>query len=93
MERWRRAWREGGMEGLRSVGPANSPTITDAQFAVLEEELGRGPAARGFDDERWTLVRVQVVIRRCLRVSLSVATVWRPLKRHGWSYPHRALGG
>ncbi|MEV8312123.1 helix-turn-helix domain-containing protein, partial [Streptomyces flavidovirens] len=42
VERWRRAWREGGMEGLRSAGPANSPTITDAQFAVLEEELGKG---------------------------------------------------
>ncbi|MFC9286755.1 winged helix-turn-helix domain-containing protein [Streptomyces sp. NPDC057052] len=24
------------------------------------------------------------VIRRCLRLSLSVATVWRLLKRHGW---------
>nr|WSS66286.1 winged helix-turn-helix domain-containing protein [Streptomyces sp. NBC_01177] len=86
VERWRRAWREGGMEGLRSAGPANSPTITDAQFAVLEVQLGKGPSAHGFEDERWTLVRVQVVIRRRLRVSLSVATVWRLLKRHGWSW-------
>lgn len=84
VERWRRAWREGGMEGLRSAGPANSPAITDAQFTVLEE--GKGPAAHGFDDERWTLARVQVVIRRRLRVTLSVATVWRLLKRHGWSW-------
>ncbi|MGA5711290.1 helix-turn-helix domain-containing protein, partial [Streptomyces cellulosae] len=30
VERWRRAWREGGMEALRSAGPANSPTVTDA---------------------------------------------------------------
>jgi transposase len=43
VERWRRAWREGGMEALRSAGPANSPAVTDAQFAVLEEELGQGP--------------------------------------------------
>ncbi|WP_455753528.1 IS630 family transposase [Streptomyces lavendulae] len=86
VERWRRAWREGGMEGLRSAGPANSPIVTDAQFAVLEEELGKGPSAHGFDDERWTLARVQTVIRRRLRVSLSVATVWRLLKRHGWSW-------
>ncbi len=74
------------MEGLRSSGPANAPTVTDAQFAVLEEELGKGPSAHGFEDERWTLVRVQTLIRRCLRVSLSVATVWRLLKRHGWSW-------
>ncbi|WP_455908358.1 IS630 family transposase [Streptomyces goshikiensis] len=86
VERWRRAWREGGMEALRSAGPANSPTVTDAQFAVLEEELGKGPTAHGFDDQRWTLARVQTVIRRRLRLRLSVATVWRLLKRHGWSW-------
>ncbi|MEV6731394.1 MULTISPECIES: winged helix-turn-helix domain-containing protein [unclassified Streptomyces] len=86
VERWRRAWREGGMEALRSTGPANAPTVTDAEFTVLEEELGRGPSAHGFEDERWTLARVQKVIRRRLRVSLSVATVWRLLKRHGWSW-------
>ncbi|MFJ5776117.1 hypothetical protein [Streptomyces sp. NPDC093094] len=45
VERRRRAWREGGLEALRSAGPANSPTVTDAQFAVLEEELGKGPVA------------------------------------------------
>nr|WP_202509747.1 hypothetical protein [Streptomyces sp. SID5643] len=55
VERWRRAWREGGTRALRSAGPANAPTVTDAHFAVLEEELGKGPAAHGFDDERWTL--------------------------------------
>nr|WP_250853942.1 winged helix-turn-helix domain-containing protein [Streptomyces malaysiensis] len=86
VERWRRAWREGGVEGLRSAGPANSPTVTDAQFVMLEEELGKGPAAHGFDDQRWTLARVQAVVRRRLRLSLSVATVWRLLKRHGWSW-------
>ncbi|MFJ3841986.1 winged helix-turn-helix domain-containing protein [Streptomyces sp. NPDC090054] len=86
VERWRRAWREGGMDALRSAGPANSPTVTHDQFTVLEEELGKGPTAHGFEDERWTLARVQTVIRRRLRVSLSVATVWRLLKRHGWSW-------
>ncbi|MFE2726664.1 winged helix-turn-helix domain-containing protein [Kitasatospora sp. NPDC059327] len=86
VERWRRAWREGGMEALRSAGPADSPTVTDAQFAVLEEELGKGPTAHGFGDERWTLARVQSVIHRRLHLSLSVPTVWRLLKRHGWSW-------
>ncbi|MFD9053677.1 winged helix-turn-helix domain-containing protein [Streptomyces zaomyceticus] len=68
------------MEALRSTSPADSPAITDARFAVLEEELGKGPSAHGFEDERWT-----VAIRRRLGASLSVATVWRLLKRHGWS--------
>ncbi|MFJ4126526.1 winged helix-turn-helix domain-containing protein [[Kitasatospora] papulosa] len=89
VERWRRAWRECDMEGLRSAGPANSPTVTDAQLAVLEEELGKGPATHGFEDERWTPARARVVIHRRLRVTLSVTTVWRLLKRHGWSWRAR----
>ncbi|WSI28550.1 hypothetical protein OG311_37270 [Streptomyces sp. NBC_01343] len=40
--------------------------MTDAQFAVLEDELGKGPSAHSFKDDRWTLVRVQAVIRRRL---------------------------
>ncbi|MFJ1805663.1 MULTISPECIES: winged helix-turn-helix domain-containing protein [unclassified Streptomyces] len=86
VERRRHAWREGGLEALRSTGPASSPTVTDAQFAVLEAELGKGPAAHGCADERWTLARVQTVILRGLRLGLSVATVWRVLERRGWSW-------
>ncbi|MFE5550119.1 winged helix-turn-helix domain-containing protein [Streptomyces sp. NPDC056534] len=61
---------------------------------MLGEELGKGPA-HGFDDGCWTLARVQAVILRRLWVSLSVATAWRLLKRHGWSWQtpaRRALG-
>ncbi|MCX5233410.1 winged helix-turn-helix domain-containing protein [Streptomyces sp. NBC_00233] len=85
VEQWRRAWRESAVEGLRSAGPANSPAIAETQFAVLDVELGKGPSAHGFEDERRTLVRVQTLICRHLRVSLSVATVWRLLKRRRWS--------
>ncbi|MFB7175366.1 helix-turn-helix domain-containing protein [Streptomyces sp. NPDC056254] len=45
VERWRRAWREGGMEALRSAGPANSPTVTAAQFAMLEGGTQQGPVS------------------------------------------------
>ncbi|MGQ4436033.1 winged helix-turn-helix domain-containing protein [Streptomyces sp. SAS_260] len=91
VERWHRAWREGGVEALRSAGPANFPTVTDAQFMVLEEELGKGPVEHGFEDQRWTLVRVQMLLHRYCGLSLSVATVWRLLKRHGcsWQAPAR----
>ncbi|MEU6010686.1 helix-turn-helix domain-containing protein [Streptomyces sp. NPDC047453] len=37
VERWRRAWREGGTQALR---------LSDAQVAVLEKELGKGPAGQ-----------------------------------------------
>ncbi|MFF8717108.1 winged helix-turn-helix domain-containing protein [Streptomyces sp. NPDC015184] len=40
----------------------------------------------GFEDERWALARIRTVIRRRPRLTLSAATVWRLLKRHGWSW-------
>ncbi|MFD7623028.1 helix-turn-helix domain-containing protein [Streptomyces sp. NPDC059802] len=52
VERRRRARREGGPEALRSAGSAKVPRISVAQSAVLKEELGRGPAAHGFEDQR-----------------------------------------
>ncbi|MEW1914671.1 winged helix-turn-helix domain-containing protein [Kitasatospora sp. NPDC085895] len=86
VERWRWAWREGGTDALRSAGPASVPKLSVVQFAELEAELSKGPAAHGFEDQRWTLAWVQAVIGRRFRMRLSIATVWRLLKRHGWSW-------
>ncbi|WUV38806.1 helix-turn-helix domain-containing protein [Streptomyces sp. NBC_01483] len=47
VEQWRRNWREGGLAGLKSRGPAKLPKLSDERFALLEEELAKGPAAHG----------------------------------------------
>src|SRR5438270_9485498 len=51
VERWRRARREQGRDGLLSKGSASLPRLSAKQFARLE----RGPRAYGFEDQRWTL--------------------------------------
>ncbi|MEU6970107.1 RICIN domain-containing protein [Kitasatospora aureofaciens] len=51
VERWRRSWREGGMEALRSAGSAIEPKLSATQFAELEQELGRGSVAHGTDSD------------------------------------------
>ncbi|WP_443732491.1 IS630 family transposase [Streptomyces coriariae] len=86
VEQWRRNWREGGLEGLRSKGPAKLPKLSDERFALLEEELAKGPASHGWEDQRWTLERVRMLICRRFQVSCSIAGVWRLLHRHGWSW-------
>ncbi|MFC5199841.1 winged helix-turn-helix domain-containing protein [Streptomyces kaempferi] len=86
VEQWRRNWREGGLEGLRSKRPAKPPKLSDERFALLEAELAKGPAVHGWEDQRWTLERVQAVIGRRFKVSCSIAGVWRLLHRHGWSW-------
>ncbi|MFG2440944.1 helix-turn-helix domain-containing protein [Streptomyces sp. NPDC048508] len=47
VERWRRAWREGGMDALASAGSPKLPKLSDEQFAGLERELALGPAVHG----------------------------------------------
>ncbi|MER5383399.1 winged helix-turn-helix domain-containing protein [Streptomyces sp. NPDC002688] len=86
VEQRRRNWREGGTEGLRSKGPAKLPKLSDEQFALLEKELGKGPAVHGWEDQRWTLERVRTLIGRQFQVSCSIAGVSRLLHRHGWSW-------
>ncbi|MFD9623899.1 helix-turn-helix domain-containing protein [Streptomyces virginiae] len=59
VRRWRRAWREAGRNAVRSRGPASRPKLNDVLFAVLEEELAKGPVAHGWPDQRWTPARIQ----------------------------------
>ena len=85
-ERWRHDWRTGGRRALVSKGPASREQLDEGQITRLEVELGLGPLAHGFSDQRWTLVRVKTVIGRLFHTSYSVPGVWKLLRRHGWSW-------
>lgn len=86
VEKWRRAWREGGVEALRSKGPHGRPRLDQGAFARLEAELNRGPAAHGWaHDQRWTLERVAEVIRRLFGIDYTRPGVSLLLRRNGWS--------
>jgi putative transposase len=91
VERWRHNRREGGMAGLKSKGPAKLPKLSDERFAGLEKELARGPAAHGWEDQRWALERVRTLISSQFQISCSIAGVWRLRHRHGssWQSPAR----
>jgi hypothetical protein len=64
VQRWRRAWAEGGARALASRGPASLPLLSDELFAVLERELDKGPLAHGWPDQTWTLARIKALIGR-----------------------------
>ncbi|MFD7656994.1 winged helix-turn-helix domain-containing protein [Actinosynnema sp. NPDC059797] len=95
VEKWRRAWREGGPDALRSAGPMSVERLSPAQWERLVRELGKGPLAHGWDEGGgWTLARVKTVIGRLFRVGYTVQGVWLLLRRHGWSLQvpaHRAI--
>ena len=69
VERWRRAWREGGEAGVLSKGSPGRPRLSEIQIARLERELERGPLAHGWIDQRWTLARIKTVIGRLFHIS------------------------
>ncbi|WP_124278086.1 winged helix-turn-helix domain-containing protein [Streptomyces sp. ADI93-02] len=90
VERWRRQWRERGVEGVRSKESPGRPRLSSAQIIRLERELERGPLAHGWADQRWTLARVKTLIGRLFHVGYTVEGTWRLLKRHGWSWQQPA---
>src|SRR3981189_3355063 len=51
---WRKAWRQGGREALRSAGRAGrKPKLSDEQLAALEQDLTDGGEANGYANEFW----------------------------------------
>ena len=60
---WRKAWRQGGREALRSAGPAGRKSKLSAeQLGQVENALVNGAAANGYQTDVWTLPRVAEVI-------------------------------
>src|SRR5881409_3013525 len=52
---WRKAWRQGGREALRSAGPAGrKPKLNDGQMAEGRNALARGAEANGYPTDVWT---------------------------------------
>lgn len=86
VQRWRRSWQERGPDGLRSRGPVSHPKLNDALFAVLEEELARGPVAHGWPDQTWTLARIKTLIGRRFHKTMTLSGIAQMLRRHGFSH-------
>ncbi|WP_411152135.1 helix-turn-helix domain-containing protein [Streptomyces sp. A30] len=86
VQRWRRAWGQGGERALASKGPVSRPKLSDALFVVLERELARGPVAHGWPDQTWTLSRIKILIGRRFHKSMTLSAIAQMLHRHGFSH-------
>ncbi|MFE9940526.1 winged helix-turn-helix domain-containing protein [Streptomyces hirsutus] len=84
VQRWRRSWQDDGRQTLRSKGSAARPKLNEALFAVLEQELAKGPVAHGWPDQTWTLARIKTLIGRRFHRTLTLSAIARMLRRHGW---------
>ncbi len=86
VQRWRRNWHDLGAKGLRSAGPVSVPKLSEALFAVLEQELAKGPVEHGWPDQTWTLARIKTLIGRRFHKSVTLSAIARMLHRHGFSH-------
>ncbi|MFI8235432.1 winged helix-turn-helix domain-containing protein [Streptomyces sp. NPDC085900] len=86
VQRWRQAWEHGGTPALESKGPASRPKLSEALFAVLEQELAKGPVAPGWPDQTWTLARIKALIGRRFHKSMTLSAIAQMLHRHGFSH-------
>lgn len=83
---WRRRWRRGGPTALASKGPGGATCrLGPDQLQRLKTELGRGPAAHGWADQRWTLARVATLIGRLFHVRYTLRGVSYLLHRIGFT--------
>jgi transposase len=86
VRRWRRAWRAGGAQALKSKGPVSRERLSPQLWARLEAELGKGPLAHGFaGGQYWTLGRVKTLIGKLFRTGYTIEGTGKLLRRHGWS--------
>lgn len=86
VQRWHQAWESGGTPALESKGPASRPKLSEALFAVLEQELAKGPVAHGWPDQTWTLARIKTLIGRRFHKSMTLSAIAQMLHRHGFSH-------
>jgi transposase len=83
---WRRRWRAGGDAALASRGPGGAACrLSGRQLARLRAALDAGPAAYGWQDQRWTLARITALIGRLFHVRYTVRGTSYLLHRIGFS--------
>lgn len=80
-----------GMEARRNTAPGVEGAgvqvqLSEALFEMLEQELARGPVARGWPDQTWTLARIETLIGRRFHKSMTLSAIAQTLHRHGFSH-------
>lgn len=78
--------RRRGLKSLKRNKPVGArPYLTPAQWRKVLRDLQRGAQAFGYEDERWTLDRIQQLIVQQYGVSYNPHYLSEKLHKSGWS--------
>jgi transposase len=84
--RWSRLLEKDGLAGLRRAGRIGRPSLlSDRKLEQLAKRLKAGSRAAAHATKKWTLRRIGALIEREFGVRLAPSSVWRTLRRMGWS--------
>lgn len=86
VSRWTKAYRQKGPSGLDPLPQGGSPCrLSPSQRKRLLKWILEGPRRAGYENELWTLARVQRLIEKRLKVRYHVSHVHRLLLGLGLS--------
>jgi transposase len=84
--RWANGLAKGGVESLQAKPhPGRRPRLTAKQQKRLLVMLEQGAQKHGFANDLWTCPRIGQLIEKKFGVSYEESSVWRLLRRWGWS--------
>lgn len=86
VKRWRRAWREGGPDGLAAKPhPGGQHKLSVEQRDELVDLIVAGPREAGFPTDLWTCARVVELIRDRFGVAYDPGHIARMLRGLGFT--------
>lgn len=92
VSRWAQQLQAGGAEALLSRRQSGRKARLEAyQWQQVLETLQEGTPAAGFEIERWTLWRIQWVIRERFGVCYNTHYLSQKLRQSGWSVQKPAV--
>ena len=92
VSRWAQQLQVGGTQALLSRRQSGRKARLEThQWQQLLERLQQGAQAAGFETERWTLWRIQWVIREQFDVCYNTRYLSQKLRQLGWSVQKPAV--
>jgi transposase len=86
VKRWKRAWREGGVDALSAKPhPGGVSKLSDQQRDELVDLVVAGPLAAGFKTDLWTCERIAAIVRQQFGVVYHRGHLARMLNDLGFS--------
>lgn len=83
---WYHAWKEEGMQGLRSKGhPGFGSALHERDREKLTAAILKGARKFGYDTDLWTLERVAVAMQRVTGKSFGTTWTWHILLSLGFT--------